>query len=859
MDKYYFWSFSDDGSDPIGSIRKMNSMFFQNRFTEKAQTAILQAYEAAAQLGHSYVGSEHLLLGISHDTDNLAAKLLSDLGLTENVIAGIVVNSIGQGTPTDSVPQGLTPRVKRIIECAAAEAVRLGHSYVGTEHLLMGIIREGENVALRIINSAGIDPAKLYSQIARLTGGTGGGSAMSGGNTQAEKKEIRTDTKTINQFGKDLTEYASRGKLDPVIARDKEIKRVMQILSRRQKNNPALIGEPGVGKSAVAEGLAQKIVAGDVPENLLNKRLIALDLSSMLAGTKYRGEFEERIKTAIDEVVRSGDIILFIDEMHTLIGAGAAEGSIDASNILKPALSRGEIQVIGATTLDEYRKHIEKDAALERRFQPVMISEPSEEDSIKILTGLRDRYEAHHSVKITDEALRAAVVLSSRYIGDRYLPDKAIDVIDEAASALKMKNLTTPPSLKELELKIENVCKEKEEAICGQDFEKAARLRDKEKEYVSELNELKTQWQTSHADGGIGVVTEKEVAEVVAQWTKIPLSRLTDSETKQLTELESIIHKRVIGQDIAVNAVAKAIRRGRVGIKDPNRPIGSFIFLGPTGVGKTELSKALAEAVFGDEKAMIRIDMSEYMEKHSVSKLTGAPPGYVGYDEGGQLTERIRRRPYCVVLFDEIEKAHPDIWSIMLQILEDGQLTDAQGRHVSFRNAIIIMTSNIGARHLTGDIHSLGFIENSKELEFEDLKKQVTSELKKSFKPEFLNRIDDIIVFSRLNRQEIGEIAEKMLQQVKERVADLGIFLKWDKGAVDVLAESGFDEAYGARPLRRAVQTRVEDVLAEKILSGEIKTHSDVTIYSENGELKFSCVPKESDSVCQSAKTDKEN
>jgi len=846
---YYFWQWSSGNPDPGDNIRKMNHMFFQNRFTEKAQAALKQAFDAAAELGHSYVGSEHLLIGLIREMDGMAAKALEESGLTEEAVKAAIIESVGRGTPGEDTPQGMTPRLKRIVEFAAAEAVRMGHSYVGTEHLLMGMIREGENVGVRIMAAEGVDPGKVYAQFRKLIGGVGGaGSGPDSAPIRGEGRREKGDpnTKTLNQFGRDLTAMATAGRLDPVIGRDKEIERVVQILSRRQKNNPALIGEPGVGKTAVAEGLAQRIVSGDVPEGLENKRIVSLDMASMVAGTKYRGEFEERIRAALDEVKKAGDVILFIDEMHTLIGAGAAEGSIDAANILKPALSRGELQVIGATTLEEYRKHVEKDAALERRFQPVTVAEPSEEDAVLILKGLRDRYEAHHRVRISDEAIEAAVHLSTRYIGDRYLPDKAIDLIDEAASALRMRKLTAPPDLKAMEKEVEKLAKEKEEAVCNQDFEKAAALRDQEKELKEKLDAQRAGWKDGEA-GDTGTVTARDVAAVVAGWTGIPVTQLTETEAERLLKMEDILHQRVVGQNEAVAAVAKAIRRGRVGLKDPNRPIGSFLFLGPTGVGKTELSKALAEAVFGDEKAMIRVDMSEFMEKHTVSKLIGSPPGYVGYDEGGQLTEKIRRKPYSVILFDEIEKAHPDVFNILLQLLDDGHLTDAQGRKVDFKNSIVIMTSNVGARFLTGDQRKLGFAadDTGEEKEaYEAQKAQVLSELKTVFKPEFLNRIDDTIVFNRLTREEIGEICENLLKKVALRMEDMGISLAWDEKARDLLVKAGFDPVYGARPLKRAIQSKVEDALAEALLDGSIKVGEEVVLTEKENQITFAARPK---------------
>jgi ATP-dependent Clp protease ATP-binding subunit ClpC len=809
-----------------------------NRFTQRAQSALRLAHEAAGELGHSYVGSEHLLLGLIREGDGIAARALKKCGVDSDDLSRKIISVIGKGEG-GSAAQGLTPRSKRIIELSVVEASRLGNNYVGTEHLLMGILREIDSVASRILLDSGLDIGALYRDIEKMVGDPHGENTSPGNiNVQPNNPGKAGGTKSLDKFGADLTQTARKGGLDPIIGREKEISRIIQILSRRTKNNPVLIGEPGVGKTAVAEGLAQKIVSGDVPENLKNKRLFSLDLTGMIAGTKYRGEFEERIKSAIEEVKAAGNVILFIDELHTIIGAGAAEGAIDAANILKPALSRGEIQVIGATTLDEYRKHIEKDAALERRFQPVTVGEPTEEESIEILKGLRDKYEAHHKIKIPDEAIEAAVTLSSRYISDRHLPDKAIDLIDEAASRVRMNATTTPLDLKELEDQTKRLSNEKEEAIRSQEFEKAAKLRDEElrlREKISSERELWNKNQLSVKSS----VTEESVAEVVSSWTGIPVTRLTEDETNRLLNMEKILHARVVGQDEAVSAVSKAIRRGRVGLKDPNRPTGSFIFLGPTGVGKTELCRALAEAIFGDEDAIIRLDMSEYMEKHTVSKLIGSPPGYVGYDEGGQLTEKVRRKPYSVVLFDEIEKANPDVFNLLLQILEDGRLTDSQGRVVSFKNTIIVMTSNLGAHELF-QRKRLGFSENSGAVTSqEDIRSTVMAELKKTFRPEFLNRIDEIIVFHQHDRENIRLIAKTMMESVSKRINSLGITIDIADSALDLIAEEGYDPVYGARPLRRVIQSKLEDSVAEKLLDHTINPGQHVLVTAENGTYSF--------------------
>ena len=793
------------------------------------------AQEAAAELGHGYVGSEHILLGISRGESGAAERVLREAGLTSDLLLQLVEKYVGRGESSETTAQGLTPRAKRVIELAVAEAGRLGHSYVGTEHLLMGILREYDSMASKIIVAAGADPNKLYTSVIDLLGTGEFRQTVSAGSERTGK---RAETKTLDQFSRDLTQAARKGELDPVIGRENEIQRVVQILSRRTKNNPVLIGEPGVGKTAVAEGLAQRVVSGDVPENLRGKRVVSLDLTGMVAGTKYRGDFEERIKNAIDEVKKAKDVVLFIDELHTIIGAGAAEGAIDAANIIKPALGRGEIQIIGATTLNEYRKYIEKDAALERRFQPVTVNEPTPTESIQILNGLRDKYEAHHKLKISDEAIVAAVAMSNRYINDRYLPDKAIDLIDEAASRVRMETLRLPPDLKALESEVNALNAEKESAVQNQDFEKAAKLRDQEKEKRAELEKLRSQWDTGNA-GATRCVTPEDIAQVVSGWTGVPVTNLTEDESQRLMRMEEILHKRVIGQDEAVKAVSKAIRRGRVGLKDPKRPIGSFLFLGPTGVGKTELCKALAEALFGDENAMIRVDMSEFMEKHTVSKLIGSPPGYVGYDEGGQLTEKVRRKPYSVILFDEIEKAHEDVFNIMLQILDDGRLTDSQGRHVDFKNTVIVMTSNVGARNITDKRTQLGFSSggDAEEASYERIRASVMEDLKKTFRPEFLNRIDDIIVFHQLTRDNIRLIAENMLMTVKARMQDLGIELAVDDSALNALADKGFDPVYGARPLRRAIQSTVEDRAAELILDGKARGGDKLVATAENGEI----------------------
>ena len=811
------------------------------KFTARAEKAIEIANDIAMELGHKYIGTEHILYGLCKEGTGIASKVLENQNITDEDILQEIEMLIGTGEAIDDREAlGFTPRSKRVIENAFIEARKLGSEYIGTEHLLIGIMREGDSVAVRIMMDLGIDPRKLYNEIVKVINED---EADTNSNKATDKNSGSfNSTPTLNQFGSDLTKQAREGKLDPVIGRKTEIDRVIQILSRRTKNNPCLIGEPGVGKTAVVEGLAEKIVADDVPEMLKNKRVVTLDISGMVAGAKYRGDFEERIKKCLAEVKKAGDVILFIDEIHTIVGAGSAEGAVDAANILKPLLARGEVQVIGATTLNEYRKYIEKDSALERRFSPVQVGEPTNEETIKILEGLRDKYEAHHNVKITEEAIKAAVELSVRYINDRFLPDKAIDLIDEAASRVKMKTYTMPDSIKELEEKIESINREKEEAIRVQDFEKAATLRDKVNAEKEKLEKEKKKWQSKNSKNVMSL-TEEDIAEVIASWTGIPVNKITQDENEKLKHLEEMLHKRVIGQNEAVEAVSKAIRRGRVGLKDPNRPIGSFLFLGPTGVGKTELSKALAEALFGNESAMIRVDMSEYMEPHSVAKLIGSPPGYVGYDEGGQLTEKIRRKPYSVILFDEIEKAHPDVMNMLLQILDDGRLTDAQGRTVNFKNTVIIMTSNVGARAIT-DKNVLGFSNNTgdgkqeQEKEYETIKKDVMAELKKQFRPEFINRIDDIIVFHKLTDDDIGKIIEIMLKQVKERLSEQEYDVEIDKSVKDLVAKKGIDANYGARPLKRAIQGIVEDKIAEAILDGKIIPHKKAKIYAENDEIK---------------------
>ena len=811
----------------------------ENKFTPRAEEALRLSQEAAEEMGHGYVGSEHLLLGLIREEEGIAHRVLSEYGVTDEMVCDVLQRSVGKGLSGTAPSQGLTPRAKSVVELAVSEAARMGSSYIGTEHLLMGILREGGNMALRILRTMGVDPKKMYSSIVQKLNDTPHTvtSGASTANRESDKKN-----KTLAEFTRDLTEAARAGKLDPVIGREKEIQRVIQILSRRTKNNPVLIGEPGVGKTAIAEGLAERIASGDVPEELLDKKLLSLDLSGMVAGTKYRGEFEERIKNTLAEVKKAGNVILFIDELHTIVGAGSAEGAVDAANIIKPALGRGEIRVVGATTLNEYRKYIEKDAALERRFQPVTVGEPTPEATLEILKGLRDKYEAHHKLTITDEALEAAVQLSKRYIGDRFLPDKAIDLMDEAASQVRMTAEASSPDLKALEEKITALHREKTEAVAAQDFEKAAQLRDIEKNYQEQVEIERDNWRKQLAQNR-GNVTADDVAKVVAGWTGIPVTRLTEDESMRLLKLEEKLHQRVVGQDEAVNAVAKAIRRSRVGLKDPKRPIGSFLFLGPTGVGKTELCKTLAEAMFGDENAMVRIDMSEYMEKHTVSRLVGSPPGYVGHEEGGQLTEKVRRKPYSVVLFDEIEKAHEDVWNILLQILEDGIVTDSQGRKVDFKNTIIVMTSNVGAKNITADAARLGFDgsekgeKESEEVRFDRIRDAVMADLKRTFRPEFLNRIDEIIVFRQLTEDNIRQIARRMLDVTGARMAQQGITLAADDDAVAELARDGFDPQYGARPLRRAIQSMVEDAVAEKMLEGQLKSGDTAHVRLRDGKV----------------------
>ena len=802
-------------------------------FTEKANKALNLAIESAEKLGQTYIGSEHILLGLCKENSGVAYTALRDSGVTAEKLEAMMDSNSGT---TALTPNDFTPRTKRVMQTAVMYSARTGSGYVGTEHLLIALLSDRDSYAIRYLRALGVTPQTIADHMSASLENEQQGGFESNGASSAEG-----DSKALDSFSRDLTKAAKNGEIDPVIGRDEEIKRIIQILSRRTKNNPCLIGEPGVGKTAIAEGLALKIANGEVPEHLRDKRVVALDLTGMIAGTKYRGEFEDRIKNAIDEVKKSKNIILFIDELHTIIGAGAAEGSADAANILKPSLARGDFQVIGATTLEEYRKYIEKDAALERRFQPVKVGEPNEEDAIAILKGLRDRYEAHHKVKISDEAIEAAVKLSSRYIADRYLPDKAIDLVDEAASKVRLSALTYPNEIKDLETELEQLESEKTAAINEQDFERAAQLRDEQKNISEQLEKAKSGWEESTKESDHEVSAE-DIAAIVSAWTNIPVVELTREESDRLLNMEKILHERVIGQDEAVSAVSRAIRRGRVGIKDPKRPTGSFIFLGPTGVGKTELCKALAQAMFGDENAMLRLDMSEYMEKHTVSRLVGSPPGYVGYEEGGQLTEAVRRKPYSVVLFDEIEKAHPDVFNMLLQILEDGRLTDSQGRTVDFKNTIIIMTSNVGARRITEHANALGFDGNGDTKEDVNVRELVLGELKQVFRPEFLNRVDDIIVFNKLTKPEIEQIARLMLNTLTKRLESLGVKITFTDKAVEKIADEGFDDTYGARPLRRAIVTNIEDKLSERMLEPDFDSTKPITCDHDGEKFTFNSI-----------------
>ncbi len=806
-------------------------MFMFSRFTERAQQVLVLAQEEAKRLSHNFIGTEHLLLGLVREGSGIAARALQNMNVDLNRVRSEVERITPRGDKI--LFQGITytPRAKRVVELSIEESQNLGHNYVGTEHILLGLLREGEGIAAQVLTNMEIDLKRARKEVIQLLGGEEGAAHPEVGGKSSPQ------TPTVDTFGRDLTKLAREGKLDPVIGRDKEIERVIQVLSRRTKNNPCLIGEPGVGKTAIAEGLAQRIMESNVPDILRGKRLVTIELAAVVAGTKYRGEFEERLRKLMQELRQAGNVMVFIDELHTIIGAGAAEGAIDASNILKPALARGEMQCIGATTLDEYRKHIEKDPALERRFQPIVVGEPDKEESLAILKGLRDRYEAHHKVKITDEALEAAVNLSDRYISDRFLPDKAIDLIDEAASRVRIRSYTAPPDLKQIEEKLANLRTEKEAAVRNQEFEQAAELRDQERKIKEELSELKKEWEQQIGIADLSMVTDEDVAYIVSSWTGVPVKKLAEEESSRLLNLEQILHERVIGQDEAVESVSRAIRRARAGLKDPKRPVGSFIFLGPTGVGKTELARALAEAMFGDERNMIRLDMSEYMEKHTAARLIGAPPGYVGYDEGGQLTEQVRRKPYSVVLFDEIEKAHPDVFNVLLQILEDGRLTDGKGRTVDFRNVVVIMTSNVGATFMQRT--ALGFGAADEADSHERMKERILSDLKRTFRPEFLNRVDDIIVFHALSEEHIEQIVAIMLEELNQRVSEYGLKVDVSPEARAALVKEGFDPTFGARPLRRVIQKRLEDSISEEMLQGKIAPGDTIAVTAEDGRYRF--------------------